>query len=1064
MELSPAKKALLEKWLQGKAKTISATISKRPEDAAVPLSFPQQRQLFLEMLERGTAVNNLSVLIELKGKLSPDALEQSANQILQRHETLRTEFSFGAGLPEPKILTELKISLPVIKLKENAPSEQKSEARRLAEKEVLKPFDLTKAPLIRLQLYSLSDECHLLLIVVHHTIADGWSLGVFLRELLSFYQANTAGSSPQLPGLAIQYADYAHWQNQHYQGETLEASMKYWKEKLAGELPALALPTDRPREARQSFSGGTWRFSLSRELTEGLEDLGRKEGATLFMTLLTAFYVLLHRYSGQEDILIGTPVANRTLPELESLIGVFINTLVLRHQLSGDSGFRELLRQVREMALEAFAHQDMPFERLVEELKPKRDLSRTPLFQVVFNMQNSPMPRLAIPGLEAGFREIDRGVSQFDLSLMITRSEGEYKAEVEYNSKLFQAGTITRMFQSYQLLLENIVAQPERPIARLPIATKEELQYLTHDLNRTAFDFPRHKCVRQLFEEQAERSPRATAIGFQNKTLSYQELSQRSNALARKLQALGVGPGTRVGVRMKRSVELPEVLLAVLKAGAAYVPIHPDFPAERVAFIVEDAEIKVLVTNTPENVSEDLKTELFFIQEDEVFSNEHAAKLPLNSSPEDLAYIMYTSGSTGKPKGVMVHHSPLTNFLWSMKREPGLASEDVLLAVTSLSFDIAALELFLPLITGAKVVIASEEETTNPYLMGEALREHQVSVMQATPATWQLLLESGWEGRPGLKALCGGDSLTRKLADQLLERVGSLWNMYGPTETTIWSSVWPVPKGDAPITIGHPIANTQLYILDKQLQPLPIGIIGELHIGGEGLARGYLNRPELTAEKFIPDPFDPKTGKRLYKTGDRARYLSDHSIQLLGRMDSQVKINGQRIELGEVETIIRQHPEVQEAVVIVRKESSGVKRLVAYFVGKKESTPEGRELRGFILEKLPVYMVPAVFVPLDKLPLSPNGKIDRKALPLPEDIRPRPDFVAPRNREEEILASIWQEVLGLEQVGIHDDFFELGGASIQSLKIVAQANMSGLRLSVEAVFMYPSIAELVENL
>jgi len=1060
MELSPAKSALLEKWLQGRTNDNTISIPRRPPNTPISLSFPQQRQLFLEMLERGTAVNNLSVFLELRGMVDLAALEQSTKQIVARHDVLRTRFSFGLGMPVPEVLADTTIPFSTFDLTEISVLDQLTEARRIAEKEVLQPFDLTQAPLIRLNLYALSNDKHLLLVVIHHIIADGWSLGVFLRELLTFYQAITLNKAHQASELTIQYADFAHWQTDPMQGNLMQSSMAYWKKQLAGELPFLDFPTDYQRGARQNFSGGTYRFTLSGDLMEAIEKLSRQEDATLFMTLLTAFYILLHRYSGQDDILVGTPVAHRNIPEIEHLIGVFINTLVLRTNLSGDPSFRELLRRVRDVSLSAYANQDLPFEQLVEELRPKRDLSRTPLFQVVFNLQNSPMPKLEIPGLEMVFLEINRGVSQFDLTLMMSRSEGQYMGTVEYNDHLFKPATVARMFQSFQMLLENAITQPGCPISRLPIVTKEELHRFVYEVNRTTSDYPHEKCVHQLFEAQAERTPDAVAVIHDNIAITYLELNQRANILASHLRTMGVGPGIRVAILMKKSLEIIEALLAVLKTGGTYVPLHTSYPKERVQFMLKDAKVQVLLTNKDFEQPEDYKVHVVNLHKNKISTNSDCSNPPINITSDDLAYIIFTSGSTGRPKGVMVPHSALVNFLWSMRQHPGINEGDMLISVTSISFDIAALELFLPLIVGATVIIANEEMATNPSMICQAISHHHVNIMQATPATWQLLLETGWAGEPGLKALCGGEVLTRALANQLLDCVGSLWNMYGPTETTVWSSINHIQKENTPITIGQPIANTQLYVLDCYLQPLPIGVVGELHIGGEGLSRGYLNQTELTNEKFIPDCFSSKPGARLYKTGDHARYLPNYSIEILERMDDQVKINGYRIELGEIAAVMMQHPSIHQAVAITRTETSGEKRVLAYFVPNQDHSPDVGELQHFLRQKLPTYMIPAVIIRINRLQLTPNGKIDRHALPVPEDIRPLPGYLAPRNKEEQILASIWQDVLGIEQVGIHDNFFDLGGASIQSIQIVAKANISGLRLNVENIFEFQTIAGL----
>lgn len=1059
-ELSPAKRALLKRWLQGRqSDSAKPVIPRRPPDSPVLLSFPQQRQLFLELFERGTAVNNLSVFLKLKGDIDLESLEKSANLILKRHDVLRTSFSFGQGLPAPIVKDELKIRIPIVDLQNFEIARRETEARRLAEAEVLKPFDLSLAPLIRLKLYQTSEQEHSLFVIVHHTIADGWSFGVFLKELMAFYQANISGKHVQLPELPIQYADYAYWQSQQeYQAE-FQKSLAYWKIQLGGELPILELPTDKQRTTRRTYAGGTYRFVVSNELTEALEQIGRSEDSTLFMTLSAVFNILLHRYSGQNDILIGTPVANRNLPDLEPLIGVFINTLVLRTGMSEDQSFRELLRKVRKVSLDTFAHQNLPFEKLVEELKPRRDLSRSPLFQVVFNLQNAPMPDFKIEGLETSFLELDTGVSQFDLTLMVSKKGGQCEAVVEYNKYIFEPSTIERMFSSFQMLLGEAISYPDQPISRLQYISPTLIHHLIHTRNQTQLNFPREKCFPQLFEEQVERTPGAIAVVFGEKRMTYDQLNRSAYVLANQLLDFGVTSEIRVGVLMNRSSEMLESLLAVLKAGGTYIPIHTSLPKDRIKFILRDAQAHVLVTNLESGLPDGLDVKVIHwngnpLSAHDKFSNPHA-----QVSPDQLAYIIYTSGSTGNPKGVMVNHSSLANFLWSMLAKPGINKGDVLMAVTSISFDIAALELFLPLIAGATVVIATEEMLVHPPLFAKAIDEYEVSLIQATPAIWQILIDSGWKGRRDLKALCGGDALTRKLADDLLEHVGSLWNMYGPTETTIWSSVNLIQK-NSPITLGNPIGNTQLYILDCYQQTVPIHVVGELHIGGEGLARAYLNLPNLTEEKFIPDPFSSISGARLYKTGDLARYLADGSIEILGRMDDQVKINGNRMELGEIQAVLLQHPSLNDGIVIARTESSGEKRLVAYFVPKINHSPSTQELREFLVKKLPSYMIPSFFINLPHLPLTGNGKINRKSLPLPEDIRQIHGYVAPRNEVEQLLTEIWQNVLQIEQVGIHDNFFDLGGASMQSLQMIAKANMFGLRVSIENIFEFQTIGEL----
>ncbi|MBC6492040.1 non-ribosomal peptide synthetase [Flavihumibacter stibioxidans] len=1063
MELSAAKKALLEQWLNGQVTGSGTTIPRSPDRSDTALSLPQQRQLFLELLEPGTAVNNLSVLLEINGNLDIAALEDCANTILSRHEILRTRFSFNSGLPKAELISDLKIAIRVIDLTADSTNEKLAKAKELAQKEALQPFDLTRPPLIRLNLYAIDRLHYCLLILVHHTIADGWSLGVFLKELMTLYEKGPAGDPNVLPELPIQYADYAKWQTATIRNENIQEALHYWKQQLHDELPVLELPCDHIRGSRQTFNGKTFYFTLSPELSAALGNLAAKEDATMFMALLSGFYSMLHRYSAQDDILVGTPVANRNLPELQNLIGVFINTIVLRIKQSGQIGFRELLRTIRKVSLDAFAHQDLPFEKLVEELKPRRDLSRTPIFQVLFNLQNAPMPAIAIPGLIITPVEMDRGVAQFDLTLMMKKKDNAYLGIVEYNSDLFSHATIERMFHSFRLLLEEAVLHPDRPISDLAILPESDRYQLLHAFNQTQLGIPRDKCIHQLFEEQSERSPDAIAVMDTTHSLTYRQLNARANLLAKHLLSMGVGSEGRIGLLMDKSADLLAALLGILKAGAAYVPIHTAFPEERIRYILKDANVQVLLTTIEPHTLPAYPIPVMHIRELHGSEYNDPGNAPNHSLPGNLAYIMYTSGSTGQPKGVMIEHASVVNFLWSMRLKPGMHKEDILLSVTPISFDIAALELFLPIVTGATVVIANKEESSNPILLSQLIRQHRITIMQATPATWQLLLNAGWEGNAELTALCGGEALTRKLADHLLKRAGTLWNMYGPTETTIWSSVARVSRGSGPITIGQPIGNTRLYILDARLHIQPIGVVGELYVGGEGLARGYLHQPILTSEKFIPDPFSTQTGARLYRTGDNARYLADGSIEVLGRMDDQVKINGHRIELGEISSILMQHASIQEATVIVRTENNGEKRLVAYFVPTKEETSNNLELTGYLRNKLPAYMIPDLFVPLKSFPLSANGKIDRKALPRPVYALPLKEYAAPGNEMEKLLAGIWQDVLNIEQVGINDNFFDLGGASIQSLQVVAIAGLAGLHLKAEDLFEHQTIEALAAH-
>ena len=999
----------------------------RAQPASVPLSFVQERQLFLELLDPLTAVNNLAMCIRIEGLVDLALLTQNAERLIARHDALRTSFQLVQGRPVATIAPALDIDLGLVDLDGHA-GDRLAEALRLATLEAARPFALDETPLLRVKTFRLSRESHVMVVVIHHTIADGWSLGVFLRELF-------AAASPPLPPLPIQYADYAAWQRQLMSaGPQLEKQLSYWKPQLGGELPVLDLPIDHPRPARQTFAGATHRLPLPAQVAAAIKAISRQHDVTPFMTLVAGFQALLHRWCGQDDILVGIATAGRTYPETEELIGAFINTLVLRTDLSGDPSFAGLLSRVREVALGAYAHQDLPFEKLVAELRPQRDLSRTPVFQVMCVHQNTPLP--VLPGQSLELLPLDRGAAQFDLTLIVTDAEDGLEAAFEYNTDLFDAATIDRMAQSYRLLLEHAIADPQTPVSRLSVMSKEDRDHLVRELNETKAAYPRTARVHELFEAQAARSPAALAV-ICGDGITYRELDQRASALAAELRAAGAGPGVVVGVCMRRSIDLVVALLAAQKAGSAYLPIDPTTPADRVQFMLQDAAAQVLVNDTGLQRLSTTGPDL----------------------PDDLVYILYTSGSTGEPKGVCVQQRALVNLLSSMRELVGLQPGDRLLAVTSLSFDIAALELYLPLISGASVVLATHEMTLNAGRLAHAIVEYGVTVMQATPATWRLLLTGGWRGAPSLTALCGGEALTPDLAEQLLQRTGTLWNVYGPTETTVWSAAGMVRRGQ-PITIGRPIANTQLHVLDPHLHPVPTGVRGELYIGGDGVSPGYLNRPDLTAARFVANPF--ATGNadpgRLFRTGDQARRLADGSIEVIGRLDDQVKIHGFRIELGEIEAVLSRHPSVREAAVVARENS-----LVAYVVPAGGALEPG-ELRGFLHSLLPAYMLPAVFVSMPALPLTRAGKVDRRALREQHTALPTSAFVAARTPAEETLATLYAQVLGLERVGIHDNFFDLGGGSIQILEIIARAEADGVHLAPDAFFEHQTVAEIAASL
>ncbi|MEH2037877.1 amino acid adenylation domain-containing protein [Nostoc sp.] len=934
---------LIETAIRSGQNSATMLINQVKREGELPLSFAQQRLWFLNQMEPDNPFYNISRAVLLKGSLNVAALEQSINEIVRRHEVLRTSFTDVEGRAVQEIASALNIKLLIIDLGKLSPEEQEVEIWRLASSQARQAFNLTEDALLRTSLLRLQEEEHVLVFTIHHIVADGWSAGVIVREVAALYESFSSGKPSSLPDLTIQYADFAIWQRQWLQTEVQLSQMAYWKQQLGGKLPVLQLPTDRPRPAIQTFRGRKQSWQIPKVLTEALKSLSRREAVTLFMTLLAAFKTLLYRYTNQADILIGSPIANRNRSEIEPLIGFFVNTLVLRTDLSSNPSFKELLRRVREVTLDAYAHQDLPFEQLVEELQPERNLSHTPLFQVMLILQNAPMEVLKLPGVILSPMEVETETAMFDITLFLTETEQGLTGVFEYNSDLFDAATISRIQGHFQILLEGIVANPDRHLSDLPILTATEEQQLLVDWNQTSADYP-SSCIHELFEAQVEQTPNSIAVVFEDRQLTYQELNIRANQLAQYLQELGVVPEMLVGICVERSLDMVVGLLGILKAGGAYVPLDPAYPHERLAFMLEDAQVSVLLTQ------QKLVATLPKYQGKVVYLDTDWQKIsqtnchPISQvTTKDLAYVIYTSGSTGKPKGVQIPHRALVNFLSAMRLNIRLTQEDILLSVTTLSFDIAALEIYLPLIVGARLIVVSREVAIDGTQLLEKLISSGTTVIQATPATWRLLLAAGWQGRQSLKILCGGEALDRELANQLLERSTELWNLYGPTETTIWSAAHQVEATnnvegrDGIISIGRPIANTEFYILDENLQPVPVGVPGELHIGGVGLALGYLNQPELTVQKFIPNPFNNTSTSRLYKTGDLVRYRLDGTIEYLGRIDHQVKVRGFRIELGEIETLLSQNPEVQQAVVLVQESQPDNKRLIAYIVPNLQS-------------------------------------------------------------------------------------------------------------------------------
>jgi amino acid adenylation domain-containing protein len=1060
---SSNKRQLLAKLLQEKVE--------KPH--IFPMSFAQQRLWFVEQLQHDNSIYSIKEALRISGFLNEAALLQTFNEILRRHEVLRTTFVTMEEKPVQVVIPDLRLSLPTINLEELTEVEQETKIHELVRQKIQQPFDLCKAPLLRATLLRLKETEHILVFTMHHIIADGWSVGVLVKELATLYRAFSQGQPSPLSELPIQYVDFAVWQRQWLQGKTLETQKNYWLKQLENAPKVLELPIDHPRPTFQTFRGANYSFKLSKKLSSALNKLSQQQGSTLFMTLLAGFQTLLWRYTAQEDIVVGSPVANRNRPEIEDLIGFFVNTLVFRTSLTGNPSFEELLQRVRKTALGAYANQDLPFELLVQQLQPKRDLSHTPLFQVMFVLQNAPMSALELPGLTLTLVASESETTKFDLTLDMTETNSGLEGFWEYNTDLFEGSTIERMSKHFQILLEAIAANPQQRISDLPLLTQPERQQLLVEWNDTQVDYPQDQCLHQLFEEQVAKTPDAVAVVFEDQQLTYRELNAKANQLAHYLKSLGVKPEVLVGICVERSVEMVIGLLSILKAGGAYVPLDPHYPQERLRYMLADSGVEMLLTQSlllpslPEHQAKVVCLDTNW----SAIARHSRNNLKVEVDQENLAYVIYTSGSTGQPKGVEIPKRALINFLNSMHLTLGMKEQDILLSVTTLSFDIAALEVFLPLIVGSRLVLISRDVAMDGSQLLERLGTSHATFMQATPATWRLLLAAGWQGDRPLKVLCGGEALDNSLAADLVERGTQVWNLYGPTESTIWSAVYQLESQlktsttQGTIPIGRPIANTQIYLLDQNLQPVPIGVAGELHIGGDGLARGYLNRPELTKKKFIPNPIAPSLSEKLYKTGDLACYLPDGNIEYLGRIDHQVKIRGFRIELGEIEAVLSSYPQIQQGVVTVREDIPGNQCLVAYIVTSEESIATN-QVREFLSLKLPEYMIPNIFVPLDALPLTPNGKVDRKALPAPEGkIALEQEYVAPRTPNEEMLAKIFASVLDVSEVGIYDNFFELGGHSLLATQVISRLREAfQIDLPLRSLFERANVAQLAEHI
>ncbi|MBD2625726.1 non-ribosomal peptide synthetase [Trichormus variabilis] len=1035
-----------------------------------PLTFTQQQLWFINQLQPGTATYNIPIAVYIPGKLNFSALVNSLNAVIQRYEILRTSFELANGEPVQKVVDVVNFTLPEIDLQHLDQQQQETEIKRLSLEIAQTAFDLGTAPLLTAKLLKLHPEKSILLLTLHHLVGDGLSINILVKELSTIYHAFCAGEPSPLSELPLQYSDFVYWQRQYLQREVLEQHLAYWQHQLSGDLPVLQLPTDKPRPPIQTFKGAQQKFVLSKALTEEIKQFSKGEDATLFMTLLAAFQTLLYRYTGQEDILVGSPIANRNRAEIEQLIGCFVNTLVLRSNLAGNPSFKELLARVRKVAIEAYTHPDLPFEKLVEALQPNRDLSYNPLFQVMFVLQNQATDNIWKT------EELETETAKFDVLLSMIESEAGLTGTLEYNTDLFNGDTITRMVGHFQTLLEGIVSNSHQHISELPILTPAERQTLLFEWNNTQIEYPQFACIHHLFEAHVDKTPDAIAVVFENQQLTYQELNKKSNQLAHYLQNLGVKPDTLVGICMERSLEMVIGILAIMKAGGAYLPIDPSYPQERLAFMLTDAQLSLLlvqpylVEQLPPHQAKVINVGKNWGE----FANYSQVNPESNIQLQNSAYVIYTSGSTGKPKGAINTHQGLCNRLLWMQDTYKLTSSDKVLQKTPFSFDVSVWEFFWPLFTGAALVVAKPGGHQDASYLVQLINQEQITTLHFVPSMLPVFLEApGLENCQSLKrVICSGEALPVELQTRFFECLKftglnnvELHNLYGPTEAAIDVTSWkcqPDYKENI-VPIGRPIANTQIYILDSQLQPVPIGIAGELYIGGVGLARGYWQRAELTNEKFITSPFDAE--KRLYKTGDLARYRADGTIEFLGRIDYQVKLRGFRIELGEIEAVLGQYPKVRETVVIAREDIPNNHRLVAYVIPHADNKFSGHELRDYLKDKLPDYMIPSAFVELNTFPLTPNGKINRQALPVPDVKRPdlKESYEAPNSEVEKAIAKIWLEILQVAKVGVNDNFFDLGGNSLLMVQVNHKLReLLHCDISIVEMFQNPTIKSLAK--
>jgi amino acid adenylation domain-containing protein len=1044
----------------------SQTISRRTHAGPKPLSFPQERMFLLDRIMPGLSVYNVPTLVRVRGTLDAELLRQACELVIERHEILRTTFDLVDGDPVQVLTPVTPFELTVADLRSHPEDRREEEAETLLAEFARRPFDLKEDVLLRAALVHFSADEDRLLIVFHHMASDHQSSAILFGELDELYSALAGDRAPELSPLPIQYADFAAWQREHLSGSGLQELVDYWTSTLAGAPERLDLPADRPRPSAQSYRGRLREFTIGPELAEPLRGLARRQGVSMFMLLMAAFKALLHRYTGVEDLVVGAPASGRHYEETSDLLGFFTNTLVLRSDVSGDPTFAELLDAVKLTTMEAQIYQELPFEKLVEALNPARAKSHSPIVQVLLGYDVAPAQEPTIAGAQIEQLPIPGWEwSRLDLSIILREAPGRgLHAHLEYTTDLFDAATIERLIGHYTTVLEGVVRDPGQRLSQLPILTAEERQLMLVDWNATEHEYD-SRPVHVQIAEQVARTPDAIAVLDASERLTYAELQTRANQFAHELVAAGVEPGSLVGVCMDRSAPLMVAMLGVLQTGAAYVSIDPTFPPERQEFMLADAHAPVLVTQERFlGVIDPKGASVICVDRDwPRIAQRPTDPLEVTVDPDDPAYIIYTSGSTGRPKGVVTIHRSVSNLLAYMRERPGLTAEDVVASVATQAVDLPVPDYYMTLMVGARLVMIPRDATMDGVDLADWMARSGATSMAATATTWQLLVDAGWKGSSRLKISAGGEALPRALAEELRSRSASLWNVYGPTETTVWSSVLELEPGEGSPPIGGPLWNTTFYVLDAHRQPLPIGIAGELYIGGDGLAPGYLDRPELTAEKFVADPFSAADGARLYRTGDLVRWREDGTLEYLGRVDLQVKLRGFRIELEEIEAVLATHADVAGAAAAVVEHAPGDQRLVAYLVPAEGQTPDIEALRRLCKTRLAPYMVPSAFVVLDAFPTTPNRKLDRRALPAPDGIRPdlERSYVAPETPVEETLASIWQEALGVDRVGIDDDFFDLGGHSLLAVKMLARVQVDfGIDLYLGTVFEHSTVREL----